>query len=99
MTFGKYGRCKTLAPPFLWSVACARAGIPTMLIAPPSGGKSVVIFAVGEYLEQNGEFVRFINRIGLRGLQRLANKLNEVKTATLLNEEFSSIGYSQYMTE
>ena len=99
MVFGKYGNARSLAPPFLFGIACARAGIPTMFIAPPAGGKSVTIFAIEKYLKEHDEKVRRINRIGLRGLQKLSKWLNDVQTAVLLNEEFSSIGSSAYMTE
>ena len=99
MVFGKYGNARSLAPPFLFGVACARAGIPVLFIAPPAGGKTVTIFAIEKYLTRMGESVRRVNRIALRGLQKLSEWLNNVKIATLVNEEFSSIGASAYMVE
>jgi len=99
MTFGRFGGAKTLAPLFIFSVACARAGVPVLLVSPTSGGKSTVIFAVDKWLRKQGEPVDKISRLGLRGLKHLADWLNWNKTATLLNEDYSSIGSSEYMTE
>jgi len=99
MTFGKFRGARTLAPPFIFSVACARAGVPVLLVSPPAGGKSTVIFAVERWLRYHKENTDRISRLGLRGLKVLAKWLNMVKSATLLNEDYSSIGYSDYMTE
>jgi len=97
--FSKYGKAKTLAPPFLWGLACARAGIPTLIVAPPSGGKSTVIFAIEEYLNKRNYPNRRISRIGLRSLKKLTLWLAKNPRSVLLNEDFALIGSSDYMTE
>ncbi len=99
MLFKEFGKAKTLADAYLWSIACAKAGIPCLLIAPPSGGKSTVIFAVEKWLKEHGEPTLRVSRLGLRGLRNLADLLKKNKMATLLNEDYANIGSSDYMVE
>lgn len=99
MGFEKFKSARSLAPPFIFSVACAKAGVPILLVSPTSGGKSTVIFAVEKWLRYHNEETDRISRLGLRGLKVLGKWLNAVRKATLLNEDYSSIGYSDYMTE
>lgn len=99
MSFGRFGRARTLAPDYLFSVTCARSGVPLLLIAPPSGGKSTVIFAVEKWLSQHGEAVQRVSRLGLRGLQQLGEWFEGSSQATLVNEDYATLGGSSYMVE
>jgi len=90
---------ETLAPAYLFSLACCDAGIPLMLIAPPAGGKTTIIFAIESFYRDKGEPVRLVSRIGLRGLRKLADWLNYHRNVVLLNEDYSLIGSSNYMVE
>jgi hypothetical protein len=95
----EFREARGLAPTFQFSLACARAGLPLFVIAPPSGGKSTIVFALEKYLTNKGEEVRRISRLGLRDLQELANWLNLTKSAVLINEDYANIGSSEYMLE
>jgi len=99
MSWSRYGDAKTLAPTFELGVACAKAGIPLLIVAPPSGGKSTIIFAVEKWLSEHGENVRRQARLGLRALKGLTEWLKTSQTATIVNEDFSAIGRTEYMTE
>ncbi len=99
MPFEGFGEAKTLADAYLWSIACSKAGIPCLLVAPPSGGKSTVIFATEQWLKEHEEFTLRVSRLGLRGLRNLAGLLAKNKVATLLNEDYANIGSSDYMVE
>ncbi len=99
MLFKEFGEAKTLADAYLWSIACAKAGIPCLLIAPPSGGKSTVIFSVEQWLKEHEELTLRVSRLGLRGLRNLTSLLAKNKVATLLNEDYANIGSSDYMVE
>lgn len=97
--FSKFGRAKTLAPPFVFSVACARAGIPLLLVAPTSGGKTAIIFSAERWLGEHKEPTKRVSRIGLRGLRSLSEWLKATKYGTLLNEDYSLIGSSDWMVD
>jgi len=99
MFFRTFKEARSLAPPFVFSVGCARAGIPLLLLAPPSGGKSTVIIAVEEWLKAHGESTLKVSRLGLKGLRQLTDWLKVSKQATLLNEDYALIGSSGYMVE
>ncbi len=99
MLFEEFGEAKTLADAYIFSIACAKAGIPCLLVAPPSGGKSTVIFATEQWLKEDGELTLRVSRLGLRGLRNLASLLAKNKVATLLNEDYANIGSSDYMVE
>jgi hypothetical protein len=99
MLFDKYGKCKTLADPYLFAVACARAGVPLLIVAPPSGGKSTVIFAAERFLRDSGSSVERVSRIGLRGLRELTEWLKTTHAPTIINEEYSDLGSAEYMVE
>ena len=95
----KFGSVKNLATDYIFSLASIRAGIPTLLIAPPSGGKTTIVYALEKYLKRKNENVMLISRLGLRGLKNLAKVLNYSKEFTLLNEDYALIGSSDYMAE
>jgi len=97
--FRTFKEARSLAPPFVFSIACARAGIPLLMLAPPSGGKSTVILAVEEWLKGHGESTLKVSRLGLKGLRQLTEWLKSEKRATLLNEDYALIGSSGYMVE
>jgi len=99
MSWSKYGDVKTLAPTFEFSVASALAGVPLLVVAPPSGGKTTVIFACERFLQEHGENIRRVSRIGLRGLKALADWLRISGQATLLNEDYALLGSSSHMLE
>jgi hypothetical protein len=99
MSWNKYGSVKTLAPTFELEVACSRAGIPLLIVAPPSGGKTTTIFACEKWLSEHGEPTRRVSRIGLRALKQLADWLKESQYATLLNEDYALLGSSEHMAE
>jgi len=97
--FRAFKEARSLAPPFVFSIACARAGIPLLMIAPPSGGKSVIIMAVEEWLKAHGDSTLKVSRLGLKGLRQLTDWLRSERKATLLNEDYALIGSSGYMVE
>jgi len=97
--FEKYGRAETLAPSFIWGLACCKAGIPTFLVAPPSGGKSTVIFALQKWLTLNHEPVKLVSRLNLRGMKQLNGWFKKKRYATILNEDYALIGSSDYIVE
>jgi len=99
MLFKEFGKAQSMADGFEWSIACCKAGIPSLLIAPPSGGKSTIIFALEKYLRDHGEASLRVSRIGLRGLHVLAKFLDGNQRASLLNEDYATIGSSEYMVE
>lgn len=99
LLFDSFGKVKTLADTYLFSVACARAGVPLLLIAPPSGGKSTVIFAAEKYLRDTGTSVERVSRIGLRSLKELCDFLKSSYAATLVNEDYATLGSADYMVE
>jgi hypothetical protein len=95
--FKGFGRAETLADGFIWGVACARAGIPTLLVAPPSGGKSTIIDACKKWLGMNNYKTLEVSRIGLRTLKGVASYLIRNKEVVLFNDDYSNIGDSDYM--
>jgi len=95
----EFGRLRNLATDFLFGLGCVKAGIPALLIAPPSGGKTTLIYTIHRYLEDNDKNVMLISRLGLRGLKKLARVLNYVDEFNLLNEDYALIGSSDYMAE
>lgn len=97
--FEEFKKVQTLADGFVWGIACSYAGIPCLFVAPPSGGKSTVIFSVEKYLKRHGDATQRISRLGLRGLSELAEFLGTTGKCTLINEEYASIGSTDYMTE
>lgn len=97
--FNEFGKARTLADGFMWSVACCKAGIPCLLVAPPSGGKTTVIFGTEHYLKDIGEPTLKVSRLGLRGLTVLTKFLEANSIASLLNEDYATIGSSDYMVE
>jgi len=99
MSWHKYGEARTLADSFEFSVACAKAGVPVLLVAPPSGGKTTVIFATEKFLGEHGEACQRVSRLGLRGLKALGDWLSASKVATLLNEDYATLGSATYMVE
>jgi len=99
MSWHRYGDAKTLAPNFEFSIACAKAGIPLLIVAPPSGGKTTVIFACEKWLSEHGEPTRRVSRIGLRALKSLTEWLKSSGYATLLNEDYALLGSSSHMLE
>jgi len=99
MTFGKYGRARTLAPAYLFGLASCLAGVPTFIVGPPASGKSTIILAVKRKLDEIGVPNAIVSRLGLRGLKRLCVKMKKARRFALLNEEYSLIGSSDYMVE
>jgi len=99
MTFGKFGRAKTLAPPYIFGLASCIAGVPTFIVGPPASGKSTVIFAIKRKLDEIGVPNAVISRLGLKGLKKLCVIMHKAKNFALLNEEYSLIGSSDYMVE
>jgi len=97
--FSQYGKAETLAPSFIWGIACSRAGIPTFLVAPPSGGKSTVIFALQKWLTEHREPVKLVSRLNLRGMKQLNGWFKKKRYATILNEDYALIGSSDYIVE
>jgi hypothetical protein len=89
----------TLAPEYLFGLACCRAGVPVMMVAPPSGGKTTIIYAIEKRLKEKGEAVQTVSRLNLRGLKELADWLKGSREATLLNEDYALLGSSDYMIQ
>jgi len=96
---GEFKKTKNLATDFIFALTSIKAGIPTLLIAPPSGGKTTIIYALEKYLREKNENVMLISRLGLRGLKKLAKILNYTNEFTLLNEDYALVGSSDYMAE
>jgi len=97
--WGRWRHTYNLASDFVWAVSCVKAGIPTLLIAPTSGGKTTIVYAVDKYLKMKEEPHLLISRIGLRGLRKIADIISMSGNFTLLNEDYALIGSSDYMVE
>jgi len=99
LLFSQFGEARSLAADLCFCVASAKAGVPVLLVAPPSGGKSTVIMGVEAWLKLRGEMTQRVSRIGLKTLKVLTDRLNVERKATLLNEDYALIGSSDYMVE
>jgi len=97
--WGRFRKAMTLAPAYLWGLCCSKAGIPTFIVGPPASGKSTVIEAVGRYLEGEGEAVYRVSRMAIRDLKHFSKEWTGAKEVVVLNDDFSLIGSSDYVTE
>lgn len=95
--FRSFSKAETLADGFIFSLACARAGIPVLLISPQGGGKSTIIQATKKWLINHKHRVIEVSRIGLRTLAELSSELIRSKRIIMLNDDYSNIGDSEYM--
>lgn len=95
--FKEFRGAETLADGFIFGLACAKAGIPVLLVAPPSGGKSTIISACNMWLERNKIKTLKASRISLRTLREIASELVRNKEVVIINDDYSDIGDSDYI--
>lgn len=95
----EFKRVKALSLDYLTSLAFSESGYPLLLIAPSGAGKTQVVKATQQFLDKQGYPTRYIDKMNLTSLKVLEKWLNDNTSCVLINDDFSSIGTSEYNTE